>query len=305
MSRIQYIEAGAATISAGDLALMEKLVVPGIPGLTATPAALYGFSYLSPTYTGPLFRMRRSSDNTELDCYTVGQGLAFAGSGSGLLRTAYDQTGNGRHFQQPTAAAQFALVQGGVQVTINGRQAAAMDNVDDYMSAVAPGAFAAGAASFFAVVEATASSTSGRAVFHEARGGGSARYVPAQHITGGSVSQLGRDNAAASYLPVGTTAEAPAAFVSGTPRLLTFIDTGSVVRKRVNRTSLADVAYTRSGTSTIDTLLLNGQISGGNVSQFWGGKWAELIVFTSAVSNADRDAVENSRVSYYPALATA
>ena len=64
-------------------------------------------------YNGSAIRARRSSDNTLTDIPFLSNGnfdaasyLAFIGGGSGFAHTIYDQSGNGRHQVQSTAAAQ-------------------------------------------------------------------------------------------------------------------------------------------------------------------------------------------------------
>lgn len=65
------------------------------------------------SYNGSAVRVRRSSDNTLTDIGFLGNGdfdaasyLAFIGAGNGFAHTVYDQSGNGRHQVQATAAAQ-------------------------------------------------------------------------------------------------------------------------------------------------------------------------------------------------------
>ena len=73
------------------------------------------------TYTGPLFRVRRSSDSTEQDINATALGtvdttalLAFCGAGSGFIRTVYDQkTGTALNLDQTTALSQPRIVNAG------------------------------------------------------------------------------------------------------------------------------------------------------------------------------------------------
>ena len=65
------------------------------------------------SYSGSAVRVRRSSDNTLTDIGFLGNGdfdvasyLAFIGAGNGFAHTIYDQSGNGRHQVQASAAAQ-------------------------------------------------------------------------------------------------------------------------------------------------------------------------------------------------------
>src|SRR5690606_23004216 len=67
---------------------------------------------LRSTYSGALIRVRRSSDNTELDINAVGDVLdtasllSFAGVGDAFVKTIYDQTTNGYNYSQTTNANQ-------------------------------------------------------------------------------------------------------------------------------------------------------------------------------------------------------
>lgn len=78
-------------------------------------------------YSGPLLRVRRSSDNAETDIYPAANGvldtaalLAFCGAGSGYVTKMYDQTGQARDSTQATAANQWRIVVTGAIETING-----------------------------------------------------------------------------------------------------------------------------------------------------------------------------------------
>jgi hypothetical protein len=88
------------------------------------------------TYSGPLLRVRRSSDNTEQDINAVaaadGNGdrwldtaalSAFVGVGNGFVTRWYDQTAGARHAVQATQANQPRIVNSGVMVQMNGRPA--------------------------------------------------------------------------------------------------------------------------------------------------------------------------------------
>ncbi len=92
--------------------------------------AAFSLRKLRTAYTGPLVRIRRSSDNSELDVYAnasenldTAAVLAFAGSGSAFVTTWYDQSGLGNNATQTTTAAQPILVNAGSLVTMNSRPA--------------------------------------------------------------------------------------------------------------------------------------------------------------------------------------
>jgi hypothetical protein len=74
--------------------------------------------------------VRRSSDNTEQDIGFNGNALdtaalsSFVGSGSGFIRTIYDQSGNDRHMQQANTAVQPRIVNAGtIDLLSNGSPA--------------------------------------------------------------------------------------------------------------------------------------------------------------------------------------
>lgn len=99
-------------------------------------AAAYSLRQLSGTYTGPLVRVRRSSDSTEMD-FSSGPPavlwadvLAFIGGGSGFVAKWYDQSGNGRDLVQATAAAQPAI-----SLLANGLPGLVGDGSNDCMTA--------------------------------------------------------------------------------------------------------------------------------------------------------------------------
>ena len=91
-------------------------------------AAAYSLRKLKSSYTGSAIRVRRSSDNTELnigfdsdgnlDTYSLS---AFVGSVSGFVTTWYDQSGNSKDVIQTTANRQPHIVDTGVLLTSNGK----------------------------------------------------------------------------------------------------------------------------------------------------------------------------------------
>ncbi|MEW1707002.1 hypothetical protein AB0230_07145 [Microbacterium sp. NPDC089190] len=301
MSRIQYTEPGAASIAPSDLAQMEKLSIPGFQGLTVPLSRAYALRPMSQTYTGALVRVRRASDNTELDCFSVAQATSFVGSGSGYVSIWYDQSGNNRHIQQTTLAAQPAIVANGVLVTTNGKPAVQFDSTDDFLSGASVGAYAAGGAGQFAVLETVSGTALGRALWHEGILSATTRYALAHIVTGRTLSQFVKNTENATLAAAGSTAEAPA-LASGQTVGVTVIDDGSTIRKRVNRTLLADVAYTRSGTMNVNTFYVNGQSNGTAVNQAAGMILAELYEIRGTVTTANRDVIESNLRARFPAL---
>lgn len=88
----------------------------------------YGMRRLRSAFSGSCIRVRRSSDNTELDIgFDSNNNLnqsaltTFVGAGDGFITRWYDQSTNGNHLLQTTAATQPQIVFSGSVYTVNGR----------------------------------------------------------------------------------------------------------------------------------------------------------------------------------------
>lgn len=106
------------------LSLHPSLLVPAnvqaftgpLDTYTTNLLALYGTVKMLSSYAGSAIKVRRSSDSTLQDIGFNADGsfdatsyLAFIGAGNGFAHTVYDQSGNGRHQVQATAAAQAQI----------------------------------------------------------------------------------------------------------------------------------------------------------------------------------------------------
>lgn len=92
------------------------------------PVIVYSVRKVVPEYTGYLFRIRRSSDNAEMDIGFDANGnldttslMTFVGAGSGYVKLWYDQSGNNYYQQQLTATSQPPIVESGALVTLNSK----------------------------------------------------------------------------------------------------------------------------------------------------------------------------------------
>jgi hypothetical protein len=118
-------------------------------------AAAYSLRRLSSSYTGKAIRVRRASDNTELDIGFVGQNLntsaltTFCSGTNGFVKTWYDQSGNARDATQTTAANQPQIVSSGSVITENGKPAVQFDGVNDNLDANSLASVFSGNNSFF------------------------------------------------------------------------------------------------------------------------------------------------------------
>jgi hypothetical protein len=109
------------------LLVANQPAVGGLLDLVPGAAAAYSLRSLSNAYTDPVVTVRRSSDNAE-DSFTAtevsdGTLAAFCGVGDGFVSEWRDQSGNGRHATQVTAASQPKIVSGGTIIGSDGKPA--------------------------------------------------------------------------------------------------------------------------------------------------------------------------------------
>lgn len=114
----------------------EPLLLDVVPGATAA----YSIRKLSSTYTGSAVEVRRASDNAtqqigfyggEID---LGVLTSFCNGTDCFVRTWYDQSGNGNHAIQTTAANQPKIWDSSTGVVLeNGKPGIRFDGTDDYL----------------------------------------------------------------------------------------------------------------------------------------------------------------------------
>lgn len=104
----------------------------------ATVAAAYGLQLLRTAYSGPLIKIRRSSDSTTQDINATSSGAldtdaitTFVGSNSAFIDTWYDQSGNARHLTASVTGRQPRIVNAGTLDTIGTSPAMVADGTDD------------------------------------------------------------------------------------------------------------------------------------------------------------------------------
>ncbi len=128
---------------------------------TTTTTAAYSTRLVNSSYTGPCLRVRRALDNAEADVafnttynmllqsstvtitaagssgLTIGTTMpfdSFYAATSCFVTNWYDQSGNGRHAIQATAASQPRIVNAGVLDRLNGYPALTFENFEQWMA---------------------------------------------------------------------------------------------------------------------------------------------------------------------------
>jgi Fibronectin type III domain len=112
---------GTSAFSTASTSVTPNLLLD----VVTNAAAAYSLRVLRAAYTGPVARVRRSSDSTQQDFtasqITDGTLTTFTGSGNGYVVTWYDQSGNGLDASQPTAGNQPDIVTSGALILLNGK----------------------------------------------------------------------------------------------------------------------------------------------------------------------------------------
>jgi len=89
-------------------------------------------------YSGALIRVRRDSDDEELDIMPLNGELdtvsllAFVGAGNGFVTKIYDQSASSRHAYQNNTTKQGLIVESGVLITSNSLPALKLNNTAPY-----------------------------------------------------------------------------------------------------------------------------------------------------------------------------
>lgn len=100
------------------------------------PINAFGFRYgLIPGYSGGLFKIRRSSDNTTLECFSIADATTFVGAGDGFVEIWRNQSGvTANDLVQTTLANQPKLIKAGVLQTINSKPALLFERSTDFLA---------------------------------------------------------------------------------------------------------------------------------------------------------------------------
>jgi hypothetical protein len=280
---------------------------------SGTPAAgAYAVRKLSSSYAGNAISVRRSSDNTTQDIgFTAGGDLnqavllSFVGSGSGYVATWYDQSGNGADITQATAANQPRIVAGGVIETNNTRPALRFGGATQNLTVATP-------VSTYPVSISLMASTAGGS-------------------TNGAFVKIGQPAAPNCGIAIGVgnpDFDGAGTFVVGLKEYSAWCESNPTVSYPASPFTMVAIHQNAAGGNTFSAYLdganvpLNGATTapngtiagnlyvGGYVSNTPTNRFAlawqsEVLIFGSALSNADRQTIECNQQSYYAIVAPA
>ena len=267
----------------------------------AFPWRAYSLRRLLTVYTGPLIRVRRSSDDTTADIGFDISGhldttalLAFVGANNGFVDRWYDQSGGGAHLEQGSLAAQPSIVTAGALNTLDGFPAVTFDGTNDYLTVASAGLYAAGAATLAAVFSGAAVSNS--VVVGESNNAG-----------GGALYRLLRSSTAAWNVQA-TNSGGTSMWANSVSGDTTFdaaqhqgfyTDSGSQINTwRDGAPKHVALAAVRSGTMTLSNLSVGAHLNGGTPANFLNGKVQEVVLWTSN-QGVDRVAICDAQKTYW------
>jgi hypothetical protein len=264
------------------------------------PWRAYSLRRLLSLYTGPLIRVRRSSDDTTLDVGFDTDGdldttamLDFVGANNGFITRWYDQTGSGAHLEQGTTTAQPSIVTAGVVNTLDSLPAVTFDGTNDYLTVASVGLYAAGAATM-AVVFSGASSANSVVVGESNNAGGGALYRLMRSSTAAWNVQA-TNNTGALWA---NSASGDTTFDAAQHQAF-FADSGSQINTwRDGTPKHVALAATRSGVMTLSNLSMGAHLNGGTPANFLNGKVQELVLWTSNQS-VDRTGITAAQKDHW------
>lgn len=260
--------------------------------LTGT-SCIIALRVLKPGYTGNIIKVRRSSDNTELNIGSVNGELdvtslmSFVGSGNGYVSYWYDQSGTGNHFTQTTLASQPLIVINGVLLTINNKPYVKFIN-----NAFMDSGIITDPNYHFTINYLTDSVVIGRG--RDGSGNGWSYYLDTTNNVSGIVLTSG--GGATAYTATGTNTTPQfktkrAQYVHGTTSYLKIYDNGDINNEATQaRYSL------RTSTIGIELGRFNTVYTPGRVS--------ELIIHNSLVPDYLSDVIRENQDAYYSTINT-
>jgi hypothetical protein len=277
-----------STAAGGTGATKTATSTPGFTGiLDSLPASAAAFSVrrLRNAHSGPLLRVRRSTDSAAQDIgVTVAGNLntaaltSFCGSASCFVTTWYDQSGNGRDAVQATTSAQPALVTSGAIEQLGSRPGARFA-VGRVMAA--PNSLTN--SNEFTVSMTMVERTRGGAINFRLLASNGVRLLAHVPYSDG-VFYFDVGSAVAPY-----RISKPWTLSTGTPVIVTFRNSASAVTRSVH----VNGSFFLSG---------NGYAAASDIFSFgenYQGHVSEVILFPSSITDSNRQTMERNQGDYY------
>jgi len=278
-----FLVALLALVAAGNPVQHRRL--PGSPYiLDSVTGEVHAWSVAAvqrAAYSGELFRVRRSSDNTEEDIGRNMRGLldtaellAFCGAGNGFVVTIYDQVGS-QNLTQATTGQQPQIVSSGALITDSGgKPAMQFDDSDDVLlvgNGGTPSAYPVSIVTF-------ADPTAGGTLFTPVVAASSNQYVDLYiHSTAGEVRAMSRNTSVQEA--IGTTDLVSASV----RRMISGVYASTTDRRAFVGTSQEGSTSTGSSTWPTMTRMAIGRLERSSPADPYGGLISDVFYFNTAL----------------------
>ena len=252
-------------------------------------------------YESALIRVRRSSDNAELDIgYDADNALdtvallAHCGAGNGFVVKIYDQSGQGRHLVQSTAGAQPKIVTSGAVETENGLPCAVFNASGAYMVTAAFSAITGTTIYAASVFTHDGTASQGRTFGGQAdnvsqNDGNSAQsFGAAKQIFGGGAYAAYRNGVEQSGGATSMTA-----LIVASCRW-----DGTDERIAYNNGALSS-GTASTGSFNVEKFMLNTEYAFGGFTGVVGARHCEHMAFSTIPSSGDQTTLKAEQVTFY------
>jgi hypothetical protein len=276
-------------------------------GAGTPAAAAYSMRKLSSSYNGYIITVRRTSDNTTQNIgFTAGGDLnqaallSFVGTGSGYVTKWYDQSGSGNDVTQATAVNQPRIVNAGSIEVINTRPALYFGGV--YFNLTAPVPVTSYPLSISVLANTSGSSTNGAFVKHGDIANGNAGIGIGIGNSNGSFDNAGTSVIGLKEWATWSPSNPDVSYPSSAFSVVAIQQNaagGNSLTAYVNGTNvpLNNPNAAPNGTSITGNLYVGGYTN--TIDRYPIFRQSEVIIFGSALSNADRQTIECNQFSYY------
>lgn len=268
----------------------------------AAPYRAHSLRRVLSSYTGPLLKVRRSSDNTTLEVGYNADGtlnttalLTFVGAGDGYVETFYDQAPNGRHLTQATAANQPRIVSAGVVDAVTGKPAIVFDGVSDLLISPTAGLYTATTATVAFVMKSNSNSVSNATLFSESRTANNNGFWRAVRGSTSNWNVQAADDAGTSLWAA--TATGSNLFDLGQHQG-TYIEGANVINTWKDGVQAHNALAAPRATAATPIQTVLGAHSGSTASAFYSGAVQELVAWNTA-RTADRAGIESAQKGFW------